>query len=306
MTGTATDSDTGFAPRLRIAVGIATVGRPDVLRATLAEVGRQSRAPDGIVVCAPTAGDFAGVEVEFPYAKCIVGPRGLSHQRNSILDVTSCYDVVVFFDDDFIPCPHYLERIEEVHSANPEVAITTGRVVADGILGPGLDLAAARSALEMDTFDRTPRSPIEDVHNGYGCNMSVRLGPVQAHCLRFDGNLPLYGWLEDVDFSRQLARYGRIVRVSAARGVHLGVKSGRQSGLRLGYSQVANPLYLMRKGTLSWKRAAYLMSRNVAANLYGSVRPEPYIDRAGRIAGNALAFVDLITGRLAPTRILSM
>ena len=41
---------------------------------------------------------------------------------------------------------------------------------------------------------------------------------------------------------------GKVVKIDAAFGVHLGTKLGRNSGLRLGYSQIANPLYLARKG----------------------------------------------------------
>jgi GT2 family glycosyltransferase len=70
----------------------------------------------------------------------------------------------------------------------------------------------------------------------------------------FDERLPLYGWQEDVDLSRRLAAFGTVVKVPAARGVHLSVKLGRNSGVRLGYSQIANPLYL------SFKRRGYPLS----------------------------------------------
>lgn len=61
----------------------------------------------------------------------------------------------------------------------------------------------------------------------------------------------------------------------------------------------------MRKETLSWGKAAILMSRNVAVNPYGPVCLKPQIDRAGRIDGNLRAF-HLTLGRLPPTEILSM
>jgi GT2 family glycosyltransferase len=144
------------------------------------------------------------------------------------------------------------------------------------------------------------------VDNGYGCNMAVRMAAVERLGCRFDENLPLYGWLEDVDFSRRLALCGRLVRAPAACGVHLGIKRGRQSGRRLGYSQIANPVYLSRKGTCPWRRSLRLMARNVAANLLRAVKPEPYVDRAGRVAGNLRAFKDLCAGRLAPERILEL
>jgi len=48
------------------------------------------------------------------------------------------------------------------------------------------------------------------------------------------------------------------------------------------------------------------MSRNIAANLLRSLTPEPYVDRAGRVAGNLKAFGDLIAGRLDPGRVLEL
>ncbi len=90
------------------------------------------------------------------------------------------------------------------------------------------------------------------------------------------------------------------------RGVHLGIKSGRTSGVRFGYSQIANPIYLIRKGTMSWQHAKMLMWRNLAANLIRSFHPEPWIDRKGRLKGNMLALVDMAIGRISPHRILKM
>jgi GT2 family glycosyltransferase len=134
----------------------------------------------------------------------------------------------------------------------------------------------------------------------------LRVAAVAAGQYRFDEKLPLYGWLEDVDFSLRLGQRGRIVKAMAAQGVHLGIKKGRQSGRRLGYSQIANPIYLSRKGVFPWRRALRLMSRNIAANLLRLPHPEPYIDRFGRASGNIKAFGDLLTGRLTPERILEL
>ena len=133
--------------------------------------------------------------------------------------------------------------------------------------------------------------------------MAIRLAPVRQHALRFDVQLPLYGWLEDVDFTRRLGAYGRIVQLSAARGVHLGVKSGRGSGRRLGYSQVSNPVYLARRGTISWRRAILSLTRNILANSARSLRPEPNVDRLGRLRGNVVALVELMRGRIHPMRV---
>jgi hypothetical protein len=288
---------------LRIAVGIATAGRPQLLPIALAELARQSRPPDLVVVCAPKPADIG----ELPRSggpAVVLGPHGLTRQRNAILDRAADFDAIVFFDDDFFPAPSYIAAVEQVFEEHPQVAMITGTLVADGIIGPGLSPGEARRLLQAGP--PAAGGELRDVADGYGCNMAVRVAAARAGGCRFDDRLPLYGWLEDVDFSRRLARCGRIVRAGAAQGVHLGIKHGRQRGVRLGYSQIANPIYLSRKGTFPWPRALRLMSRNIAANLVRSLKPEPYVDRLGRAAGNVIAVRDLIAGRLAPERVLEL
>jgi len=290
--------------RLRLVVGIATAGRPELVSCAVDHLRQQTRPPDLVLVAACDPADVAGVAGE--RVACIFSPRGLTRQRNAILRDGSNFDVIVFFDDDFLPLPTYLEELEEVFVAHPDVVMVTGHVIADDITGPGFSIEEARHRLKADGDNDTDRETLVEVHNGYGCNMAVRVRVVKDADLHFDERLPLYGWLEDVDFSRRLARWGRIVRTRAARGVHMGVKSGRQSGIRLGYSQIANPVYLMRKGTFGWPRAIGQISRNIAMNLIFSLRPERYVDRWGRLRGNIKAIEDLVRGRLAPERVLTI
>src|SRR5262252_389811 len=283
------------AAPLRIAVGIATVGRPDVIVETIAELYAQERPPDQILVCSPTAADVEGVERRHPQVTLLQGARGLSGQRNEIIRHAHGNDVLLFVDDDFVVCPGYLAAMESAFVANEDVVLATGQVVMDGILGPGLSFETARALARTCAKDDWRRECV-DIYNAYGCNMAVRLAPICAHGLFFDEELPLYAWLEDVDFSRQIARFGRVVQVMGARGIHLGVKSGRQSGVRLGYSQIANPIHLVRKGTYSRWRALRLMGRNVVANVAKSMWPEQYVDRFGRVLGNIHALIDLVGG----------
>jgi hypothetical protein len=88
--------------------------------------------------------------------------------------------------------------------ANPAVVAATGRTLADDVKGPGLQAGQARVILASFVPSENAE-PMINQYSAYGCNMAVRLAPVRAHALRFDENLPLYGWAEDVDFSRQLA-----------------------------------------------------------------------------------------------------
>jgi hypothetical protein len=93
-----------------------------------------------------------------------------------------------------------------------------------------------------------------------------------------------------------------VVKIDSALGVHLGVKSGRVPGRKLGYSQVINPWYLWRKGSMSTGAAARHVIGNVLSNFVRSFASEPYVDRPGRLRGNIIGFFDLLRGRLTPER----
>ncbi len=291
---------------LSIAVGVATRGRPAVLRASLDMIERQTRAADHVIVAAASSADAVGLEKLSLSHALILAQPGLTKQRNAVLEAAAHFDVVVFFDDDFLPSATYLAELEALLTAHSDVVLATGHVIADGIGGPGFSVIEGVRRLEGDVAQERPIAPFEYPYNVYGCNFAVRMSVVSASGAAFDENLPLYGWLEDVDFSRRLASKGRIVKSQSLRGVHLGVKSGRQPGILLGYSQIANPLYLLGKGHFTLRRAVSQMIRNLAMNLWKSFSPEPYVDRRGRLQGNIKAIGELARGRLDPRRILSL
>lgn len=288
----------------KVVVGIATTGRREQLRRTFGELARQRRLPERVIVCPADDHDYdlaCGELVACP-VQVVRGPRGSSAQRNAIIEACADADVVVFFDDDYYPDPGYLEQVAALFSANPDIVVATNLPLLDGAVGPGLTHEEALQALAQQPAPTGPDG-VMPTYGGYGCNMAVRLAPVREQGVRFDENLPLYGWLEDIDFSRRLAPHGRIVRCAALRGVHLGTKRGRTSGLRLGYSQIANPVYMLRKGSMSFRYAFKQLSRNLAKNVARAPWPEPWVDRRGRLKGNCLAVLDLLRGRLAPNRI---
>ncbi len=290
---------------MRIAVGIATRGRPRLVREVLLDLARQRRKPDRTVVAhvGPEDIDEPVRGVEY-----LIAEPGLTTQRNAILDALGDCDVVVFFDDDFFCVPEYLAVTERIFEQQPDCVVTTGRVVADGVNGAGYTMSQAHAVLRRYLVQESGASLMrtEKVFNGYGCNMGLRLAPMREHGIRFDERLPLYGWYEDLDATRALGRHGSILKLNGARGVHLGVKAGRLPGVRLGYSQVANSVYLARKGTYPWSHALPSLLRHTAKNLVMSAMPEPWVDRWGRFRGNLLALSDWLRGRLDPRRILDL
>jgi GT2 family glycosyltransferase len=288
----------------RIAIGIPTVGRAAMVREVLRELARQTRPADRLIVCGTKPADVEGIADASPGALVLLVEPGLTRQRNAVIRAAADADIIVFFDDDFLAEPDYLAAIERHMALDPRIVVATGLVLADGIVGPGLTLEASRAILARHTLRADGVRP---ARSGYGCNMALRLAPIREHGVRFDERLPLYGWQEDVDLSCRLGAFGTIVQIEAARGVHLGVKLGRGSDVRLGYSQVANPLYIFAKRHgYPWWWALSHIARNIAINCIRAGWPEPYIDRRGRLLGNVLALRDLLIGRISPERILDL
>ncbi|MBS1103242.1 glycosyltransferase [Gluconobacter sp. Dm-62] len=287
----------------RVIVGIATTGRPAILAELVDQLAKQSIQPYRLIISYAKPGDIAAIPqalwgsmpVEF-----VTGHMGAAVQRNVILDRVKDEDIILFLDDDFFPHPTYISRIIEAFRDHPDVLGATGHLLADGAKGPGLEIEEANrlNASAETTF----RPQVEDAFNTYGCNMAFRCNAIKRLGTRFDENLPLYSWYEDMDFSRSLLPHGRIVRVNGARGVHLGNKTGKNSGVRLGYSQIINSIYLAGKGTYPWSHALKSAGRHLLINAVKSFKPEPYIDRRGRLRGNLIGVGDLVRNRITPER----
>lgn len=288
---------------MRIFVVIATLGRPEITAKTVDSLYHQSRPADGVVVVSVSESDVVGVRNGRVDATLLLSERGLCRQRNTGLQyLQGKADVIIFLDDDFIMETHYIENVERIFTERLDVVGITGELIADGINSGGISFDAARALVEAatlpDVATERPRKAL------YGCNMVIRAAAADG--LSFDEQLPLYGWQEDIDYTYQLARRGLLISTTSVAGVHMGVSGGRTSGVRLGYSQVANVVYLARKGTVPAEHWRGLVLGNLAANLVRSIRPEPNVDRRGRLKGNVLAMIDLVRGRIHPGRILSM
>lgn len=287
----------------RVAVLVASSGRPEYVQALLQRLGEQTHLPHRVVLSVVTHSDAPSMTAPFPI-DVITGPKSLTGQRNRALDLIGTdANYIAFFDDDYLPARDALAGIVSAFGAFPQAGGITGRLLADGINGKGLSVEEALALLQKhDTTEPSPPPQIlKHVEGLYGCNMAIRVDAIGD--IKFDERLPLYGWQEDIDFSSQIQ--GDKIVTDALVGVHCGAKQGRErKGAGLGYSQIANPVYLSRKGTMSRKLALSHMTRNVIANHVKILRPEPWVDRRGRAWGNRTALLDVIRGRVTPERIL--
>jgi GT2 family glycosyltransferase len=288
---------------MNIHVVIATAGRPEIVARTVSLLAGQSRRADRVLVIGASPADVASVRPVGPDLSVHVAPaRGLCAQRNHGLRLSEGEaDLVVFLDDDFVAADDFLASVEALFTRHADIVGATGRVIADGVTGTGFTVDEGLAMVRSDRPGLPEERPRVSL---YGCNMVIRMSAAAG--MSFDEELPLYGWQEDVDFTYRLARRGRLVWHSSLRGVHLGVKGGRTAGVRLGYSQVANILYLRAKGTIPRKAGWRLMLGNVAMNVARSLWSEPHIDRRGRLKGNLLAVYEFLRGRMHPKRILQL
>jgi glycosyltransferase involved in cell wall biosynthesis len=290
---------------MKIGVVVATLGRRQEAEDLAHDLTNQSEPPDSVVFC--VIDDADGPQNLSLHTMCVVGcdRKGSCAQRNVGIDVVvdSC-DVIVFMDDDFVPARDYFEQLRRFLALHPEAAGVTGEILADGATGPGLARDEALFLLSDSGSGGNSDRGFRERRGLYGCNMAVRTRALGE--LRFDEAMPLYGWLEDLDLSTRLSRRGKLYHVHALKGVHRGVKRGRTSGIRFGYSQIANPVYLLLRGRIPMHYAAANLLRNLAANSIGVVRPEPWVDRSGRLKGNAIGIWDMLRGRLRPGRILEL
>jgi len=288
---------------MKIGVIVATFGRAREAAELVRDLSAQTRLPDRVLFVvareedAPEASDFCEVLLSEKQGSCA--------QRNAGIDVLQDdVDALLFLDDDFVPHPTFIDVLVSVFEGDPGIVGVTGHVTADGVTGPGLSREEALASVAAGPEKVADLPEFEPRWSLYGCNMAIRSAALGA--ARFDEGLPLYGWLEDMDLTCPLGKTGKLVQANRLIGAHRGVKNGRTPGVRFGYSQIANPVHLLRKGTAPRRIMYENMAWNLSANALKSLRPEPHVDRRGRLRGNLIALWHLLTGRCKPARILEL
>jgi GT2 family glycosyltransferase len=291
-------------PPSRIAVVIASTERSKELGRWTDHVRRQTLPPSKLVYTVVKSTDLPDDVPEEVMVIC--SEPGLPIQRNAALKaVMHACDIIAFFDDDFVPSSFCIEGIDRFFRLHPDVVAANGVILADGVNSAGIEFEEATELVRQhDSLPRENPVVLGELRGLYGCNMVYRVAAIGEE--RFDEELPLYAWQEDIDFAARVGRRGRVVKTNAFCGVHQGVKGARLPGVRLGYSQVVNPIYLKRKGTLSGPEAAKLIFKNILMNHAKCCFPEPWIDRLGRCKGNWLAIFDVILRRDHPKNILAL
>jgi GT2 family glycosyltransferase len=238
---------------MRFSVVIATLARPEPLRATIESVLACDPVPHEVLVVDADPERTAQAVAEELGVRAIAGERGLTRQRNrGIREATG--DIVVFLDDDVEVEPSLFEGLAVAY-ADPTVVGVTGRIVEPGPSRVGSAGSRVRRVLfgsGEGTFTRAgyPRrlSQVEgpaDVEYMQGCFMSARRE--LAERVGFDEGLAGYALAEDEDFGFRLSRLGRVRYVPALRVVHKRLGFTSHDSRAFGRLVVRNRRYLFRK-----------------------------------------------------------
>lgn len=300
-------------------VVVATRNRAQALQQLLTALSAQTCTPSSVTIVGVSDTDVTGVAShafrERTRLDVLLAPApGLCAQRNhGLRHVRAAREpsagpfFVAFFDDDYRPAQDWLERCRATFAERPDVAGVTGCVLADGVHGHSVTEEEALAYLKRELPARphwAAGDAARELSSLYGCNMAFR--DVVIESCNFDENLPLYGWQEDRDFTARAKSFGKMIYTPDCCGVHLGTRSGRVSGVRFGYSQIANPLYLWRKGTMESATCLRFVARHLVANSVRTLQRSELNDYSGRLRGNALALRDIVRGTCHPTKILSL
>jgi Glycosyl transferase family 2 len=293
---------------MKTAIIVSSLGRPHTLHETVAALTRQTTSPCAIVVSLCDAKSMLEETARLPLVCVTYGAKGLTKQRNkAVTELPAEAEYVLFLDDDVEPAANYLESMEGLFGAQPDITLASGSVCwADG---PRLGRAVTRGEAVAAVAQHRCENKIVESNGAYGCNMFVRRCVLEGE--RFDERLPLESWLEDYDFSVRCARHGRVVWNHGTCVAHLGVqRAQRERGFPVGYAQIANSHYLWRKGVIP--SLARLLGGfwlpALRVSLQGTVHGKPpwneRFDYKGRLRGNVRALFDAACFRLKPERIL--
>lgn len=291
---------------MRISVVLCSYGRPAVLDDTVQSVLRQTVLPEEILIAVSSREHVQERTLARDRVRLVLSRKGLTIQRNTALEHVADTDLIAFLDDDIELCATYLENMQRLFSEDPSVIVASGSMLADGGRSSQVSREEAMELCKKANAELRSPQPIltRPLDYGYGCNMLVRAAAARMN--RFDERLSLYAWLEDSDFSYHCTRSARPPLTNlSAQCVHMGWRGGRISGLKMGYSQIVNPIYLWRKARVFSLRHIVVQYwlRCFVANCVGVIWGKREEERMNRLKGNLIALWHLVNGQCDPMAI---
>jgi len=292
-----------------VAVVIASTNRPEILEQTLLSLTSRQTLPEIVVISLAKSSDrpanieALGIRTKVAYSEA----ASSGSQRNAGLGaLPPDIHFVIFLDDDMEIHDMCVEEVRGIFERNPDLAAFSGCLVANG----DIVRSEARQMLDghiipqgMPDYGLLPR----EWPGLYGCCMCMRRDLVEKE--PFDENLPLYAIGEDTEIGFRLRKFGKVGGSARCPVVHLAARSGRVSEVGVGYAQIINFLYFLKKrvGLPQWKtlweRLVVIPLTNLAFTLFPVLDRRTGVDRVGRLRGNLLALRDVARMEINPRRL---
>lgn len=261
----------------------------------------EQSVPARIIISVPGERHVLPETLALPGMELLIAPPGLCAQRNAALrTIRDREGVIFFFDDDVEIETHYAEKMLQLFQQRPEVSLASGINLGSGTRPGSLTRESARELIKA-RLAASVTSGVRPARTGMGSRLAFRaslLGSVQ-----FDERLPLYGYLEDYDFSLQCRKFGDVVVNEECLMVHIETAAGRIGTRPRGYSEIVNPIYIYRK------KMGAEFGRTVAGALKRTLRNFlRCTDLNGRrqLEGNLIAWGRVIAGKTDPEYMLKL
>ena len=269
-----------------ISILVCTYKRAGSLKELLQSLVLQTRTPDEVLIIDGSPDeetrlmlDGAGFALPIKYFSVPPESRGLTRQRNyGVARIAHDADIVVFFDDDVVLIPKYLELLEATYQTHPDAAAVGGIstnerqwekydpdkhrgdwwYVLDGFAVKLGDRHFVRRKLGLFTnvtpfcvpefghgYDILPPSGITyKAEHLIGCNMSFKRKVFDE--ISFSHYFEGYGLYEDFDFSIRALRFGNAYVNSALQLEHHHHPAGRPNTYKYGKMVTRNGWYVWR------------------------------------------------------------
>ena len=248
-----------------LSVAVCTYNRHSSLERFLNSLETQNRLPETVLIVDAGSDDLTESMLisrswrlnRIVYLRVGDSLRGLTRQRNVALDWCST-DLIAFFDDDIVMEMDCLKELETTIRNSHDIVgvgscilnedakpgflwnslyrlgampdLTPGKYQRSGLVAPLRLLGEHQSEIDVD---RLPG----------GCTI---WRTALAQKVRFNDIFHGYAQSEDLEFSRRIAKYGRLVISGKAQVRHLHEMRGRADQIQLGRMGIVNRHYIHR------------------------------------------------------------
>ncbi len=268
-----------------VSVAICTYRRPASLNRLLDSIALQQRRPVQLVIVDASPddetersleerSDLSQIADRVLYLR-VGGPlRGLTRQRNLALRMVDC-DLVAFFDDDMVLTSGCLLEMERPHRDLADQVVGVAGMIENQCARPGLLWRVRRllgivSSLNPGDYCRSglsvswnfvPRTATQLIEGRWLQGGATMWNTDVVRGIGFHEGFQGYSSGEDLEFSLQAGRQGRLLLASTARMSHLHDSSGRPDAYMMGYMGLKNMHQIQRTclSERSWRDAVWFV-----------------------------------------------